>query len=83
MLLDLSAAETAERTVALSRDLGQYPNPWRLNPLVQAMLHLGLFSEAYDAATMSLDNVFDNGQPQARAAMFTAPGFVYTVKSLE
>ena len=36
-----------------------------------------------DGAAALRDDAEHHGKPQSRAAMFTAPGFVYTVKSLE
>jgi len=57
----VAAKKTAEQASTIDRDLGQYPNPWRLNPLAQAMIHLGSFSEAHDAAAESLDLAIQEG----------------------
>ncbi len=41
------------------------------------------FADHLDPAPMDLDNMFDDGQPQAGAAQPAAAGLVHPVKTLE
>ncbi len=41
-----AARKFADQAVDLARDLGRYPNPWSLNTLAHAMIHLGHYGEA-------------------------------------